>query len=65
MKMCEQILSKKTVLQHNSNSLKCKKVERLNKSHWRGRRRPLITNMMYYTVIYYNGFTSNSIYQLV
>ena len=31
MKMCEQILQKKTAPQYNSNSLNCKKGQRLNK----------------------------------
>ena len=36
MKMCEQILKKKTAPQYNSNSLNCKKGERLNNSRLRG-----------------------------
>ena len=41
MKMCEQIL-KKRAPQCNSNSLNCKKGERLNNSRFRGSRRLLI-----------------------
>ena len=32
MKMCEQILKKKTAPQYNSNSLNCKKLEKANNS---------------------------------